>query len=218
MALPLVMPANNIQTAEELNIRFPGRLGVLLTPDGWKGEGPRTVPFVLDNGRYAVWSSGKEWSSKNFRTYLDRASEIGYAPEWLVVPDVVGNALATLEEWEKWTPRLDSYGWRLALAVQDGMTVDMAAKLDRAPDVIFVGGTTEWKWRYAREWCSSFGRVHIGRVSTKRRLWMAQDCGAESSDSNVWRPIGRHIQELCDYLKKSNDGLDNYETGGFGIQ
>ena len=217
MALPIVMPANNVQTAEELNIEFPGRVATLLAPGGWKSK-PRDVPFALDNGRFSVWSRGKQWKAGDFRKHLDEAAEVGYDPLWVVVPDVVQDGPRTLEEWCRWYDRLKPYGWNLALAVQQGITPDIVKKLDNQPDVIFIGGgNTIWKWRYARQWCEEFRRVHIGAVGTERRLWMAQRCGAESSDSNVWRPIGQHLNRLRKYLRQSEEMGNSEMSKGFGL-
>jgi len=212
--LPVVMPANNPDTARELNGEFPGRLGTLLAPGTWRD--PTGIPYVLDNGRFAVWSSGKKWNEKTFLELLDRAKDFGTDPQWIVVPDVMQDGEATLKEWGEWYDHLKGYGWNLALAVQQGITPEIVKGLHDQPDVIFVGGgNTEWKWRYVRSWCQSFPRVHIGQVGTIKRLWMAQDVGAESSDSNVWRPIGRHLHDLRQYLQQSQDGRKSLK--GFGL-
>ena len=213
--LPIVMLANNVRTAEELAIEFPGRIGVLLTPGAKRIS--NEVPFVLDNGRFSARKGG-HWSAKSFRKLLELAAESERSPRWIVVPDVVGDGKATLLEWNRWTERLEPFGWSLALAVQDGMIPDDVRALDRLPDVVFVGGTTKWKWLRARDWCSGFDRVHIGRVGTVAGLWRAQRVGAESSDSNVWRPVGRHLIELRKYLEESNAGSSKGETRkGFGF-
>ena len=214
MKLPMVMPANNVKTARELNREYPGRLGVLLTPGNW--EHPSPVPFVLDNGRYSSFHSGKKWNENKYFDFLRLATEVDYDPLWIVVPDTPQNGEATIEEWNVWAKRLQSYGWNLALAVQNGMTPAIVRSLDVQPDVVFVGGTTEWKWRYAKDWCREFDRVHVGRVGTENKLWRAHRVGAESSDSNVWRPIGQHLISLRRYLEGSEKPeVDNQR--GFGL-
>lgn len=217
-AKPLVMAANNPETACILEREFPGRLGTLLAPGRWKDPGG--VPYVLDNGRFSVWSRGEKWSEKKFLELLDTAADYEYPPRWIVVPDVVGKGQETLNEWYKWRERLLSYGWPLAFAVQDGITLDVVRTLDPQPEVIFIGGTDDWVWKYARVWCENFPRCHIGKVSTVKRLWKVEELGAESSDSTVWRiGVGQHADKLRKYLEDSEAGrVRKREYGFFGTR
>lgn len=213
MTLPLVMPSDRRDVAEEYNARHPGRMGLLFGPICFKN--PHGLPFALDNGRFPVWSSGKEWEEPKFWKLLDRAARVGYPPRWLVVPDVVADPQATLKEWDRWVPRLEGYKWPRALAVQDGMTPEwVRGNFHPAPDVIFIGGTTKWKWKYLKVWCKSFPRVHVGRANKERMLWMAHRCGVESSDGTGW---WRHNKdgELERYLSRSSKGLGEWDRKGF---
>lgn len=203
MSLPLVMPSNCTKMALRLEEKYPGRLGVLFSPDGKRD--PKGLPYALDNGRYAVWSKGKAWDEVLFTQMLEYAAALSYPPLWLVVPDVVADRRATLDSWQQWYPRLSIYQWPLALAVQDGMTVKEILKLRPSPDVIFVGGTMQWKWRYLQDWTRAFPRVHVGRVNERRMLWMVQRAGAESSDGTGWF-YHRQQRGLVDYLEKSTAG------------
>ncbi len=100
--------------------------------------------------------------------------------------------------------RTSRYGWPLAFAVQDGMTVE---DVPGDADVIFVGGSTEWKWRTVAMWCAAFQRVHVGRVNTYRRLWECHDAGAESIDGTGWtRGDQRQYRGLLAYLAESTGG------------
>ena len=120
----IVMPANNTGVVLGwLAGRFPGRIGHLYSPGGmtrlydW-------MPYSLDNGRFAVWSAGRTWDEAAWLGMLDHAAGSGIPPKWVLVPDSVGNRDETLREWDRWCVRLQSYGWPLAIAVQDGMTQD----------------------------------------------------------------------------------------------
>jgi hypothetical protein len=56
--IPVVMPTSRVRMSLELEAKFPGRLGLLLSADdGWSN--PRGLPYAIDNGRYAVWAKGK---------------------------------------------------------------------------------------------------------------------------------------------------------------
>jgi hypothetical protein len=200
----IVMPANN-SNAYQLSERYPGRIGMMMGPGGWKD--PRGLPYALDNGRFSVWAKGRQWNEDLFCQLLARAASCSTAPSWLVVPDVVADAVATIEEWRSWEPRLRNLGWPLALAVQDGMSPDTVKRYAK-PDVIFVGGSTDWKRNTIWAWCQSFPRVHIGRVNTQKWLWNAQRCGAESCDGTGWfRGDQQQLNGLHRYLKISSSGL-----------
>jgi hypothetical protein len=164
------------------------------------------LPYALDNGRFVVWSKGAEWNETPFLKLLDTAAA-EYPPLWIIVPDVVADAYATFDEWATWEPRLRSLGCPLALAVQDGMT-PFAVRKHANPDVIFVGGSTDWKRRTIWNWTHSFPRVHIGRVNTEKWLWNAHRCGAESVDGTGFFMGGdKRLAGLHRYLKRSSLGL-----------
>lgn len=182
---------------------------------------PPDMPWALDNGKFAVWSAGKEWDEKRYWDMLDKAYTKNRPPEWVVVPDAVGQADETLDLWHEWAPGLrDIYGFTLALAVQDGMTAGMVKRacLPLLPDVVFVGGTTRFKWRTLTDWCKNFERVHVGRVNTEKQLWMVERAGAESSDGTGWfrgDPVnGEQVRQLRRYLVRSNAGLGETDRKG----
>lgn len=156
--------------------------GHLYSPDGYRTPRDR-LPFALDNGAYTDFIKGREFNESRFLEMCDRAAEVEWPALWVVVPDAVANRDLTLELWEVWAPRLKHYGWPLAFAVQDGMSKDDVPSDAR---VIFVGGSTEWKLETLTMWCSSFERVHVARVNTRKRLKLCYDAGAESIDGTGW--------------------------------
>ena len=201
------MPANN-SNALKLDKRFPGRLGFLIGPKGWRN--PKHLPYALDNGRFVVWSKGKEWDEAAFWSMCSKAEQCEQPPEWIVVPDVVGDASATEYEWLAWHVKFDKMRnpWPKALAVQDGMTPASVRRLPIQPDVIFVGGTTEWKYRTLWNWCRSFPRVHCGRINTEKHLWATHRCGVESTDGTGWfRGDKRQRKGLERYLEMTTNGI-----------
>lgn len=198
------MPANN--TGIEVGYlagRYPGRIGHLFSPGAQRGP-YSFIPYALDNERFSAWSSGKPWDEAKWVRMLDWAKLSGQRPLWALVPDVVADRDATLADWRKYAPQLARYGWPLAFAVQDGMT---KSDVPSDADVVFVGGSTEWKWRTVRTWCGEFERAHVGRVNTYRRLWDCHDAGAESGDGTGWtRGDQRQIRGLKAYLEESTNG------------
>lgn len=200
----IVMPANNSSMhLGWLAGRYPGRIGWLLSPDGWRTP-PHWMPYALDNGAFPAWMHSKPWDEAAFLETVEIASRHLNPPLWVVVPDVVADREATLASWQAWAPRLRQYGWPLAFAVQDGMTPE---DVPADADVIFVGGTTEWKWRTVLIWCQHFPRVHVGRVNSYRLLWSSHDAGAESCDGTGWfRGDKEQLAGLERYLEESSTG------------
>lgn len=162
--------------------KYPDRLGWLIGPRHWKA--PREgVAFALDNDAFTHFTNGTPFDFVGWRSFLARIRDSGETPLWAAVPDVVTNRAATIRQWGEWSFLVTELGWNAALVVQDGMT--MADVEGCKPDVLFVGGSTEWKWNTAHQWCRDFPRVHIGRVRS-RRLPYCDLIGAESCDGTGW--------------------------------
>jgi hypothetical protein len=92
------------------------------------------------------------------------------------------------------------YGWPLAIAVQDGMT---PADIPANAEVIFIGGTTEWKWRSLPMWAQTGARVHVGRVNEVERLHICERWRVESVDGTGWMQgteNGRQARSLGQWL------------------
>lgn len=64
------------------------------------------------------------------------------------------------------------------------MTVEQAKELK--PDVIAIGGTTEWKWSTVEMWAKEFPRVHVLRVNSPSKLDYLESLGIESCDGTGW--------------------------------
>lgn len=103
-----------------------------------------------------------------------------------VAPDVVANAAATLARSTPWLPIIRDLGYPVAFAAQDGqeeLPVPWALL-----DVLFIGGSTEWKLgpharALAAEARWQHGKVvHMGRVNSEKRLRYAARIGCHSAD------------------------------------
>lgn len=135
---------------------------------------------------------------------------------WVAVPDVVrcrcgaatpcvgknagpgcgavGDAIATLEQFELWHMWLAHLP--LAFVLQDGAERPSMVPWD-AIAAVFVGGSTEWKLSRAaadlvREARRRRLHVHMGRVSSARRIRYARSIGCTSFDSSrysMWRDL-----------------------------
>lgn len=198
-----VLVANNLgREAVRLARRFPGRIGHLYSPSGWKT--PRSIfPYALDNGAYPCFTRNTPFDDEGYVGLLHRAANADTRPEWVAVPDVVCDRESTLRSWALWSPAVMNMlpSTPLAFVVQNEMT---KSDVPAGAHVIFVGGSTEWKWKTVAYWCEHFARVHVGRVNTEKLLWQAHRAGAESCDGSGWfRGDRAQLDGLWYYLADS---------------
>jgi hypothetical protein len=177
----MVMPSNNCSgLVHYLAGRFHGQIGWLMGPEGFK-EPRRWLPYAIDNGKFSVWKKKNQWDEQRFFDLLDRCVFSKYKPLWVTVPDEVGDCRVTESLWYYYEEKLRRYCWPLAYVVQDGCE---PRHVPKAADIVFVGGTTEWKWHNAGRFCAEFPRVHVGRVNWVDKLEYCERIGAESCDGS----------------------------------
>lgn len=144
------------------------RFGILTSP-GHKG-----IPIGIVEGMQ--WAADNQAFTQGFNpdvffTWLETMLPYRETCLFVAVPDVVGDCLATLENFRKWRSYFD--GWRVAFVAQDGQEdlelptsqdftdwiydncedenydykqMELEWLLECADfDVIFVGGSTDWK-------------------------------------------------------------------------
>lgn len=180
----MVMPGNN--SSRILHYwagKYPGKVGWLISPPASKCKLSKWLPFALDNGAFGCWKNGVPFDAPAWRQLLQWVRLHRREPLWALVPDAVGDRLGTLRNWQIYSPEVAALGWHLAFAVQDGMT---PADVPDSARVIFVGGTTEWKWRTLELWAKSFPHVHVGRVNSFHRLLKCEKLGIDSVDGTGW--------------------------------
>lgn len=157
-----------------------GRLGCITTPHQGNETFPDEWDVIADNGCFSArWDEHHWWS-----WLVDQPRRFRFA----VCPDVFhpdGSECheATVERWERYGLRMRIAGFTPAFVCQVGAT---PSNLPDDAEVLFLGGTTEWKlgpeaWRICREWRESRW-VHMGRVNSKRRLDTARAMGCHSVD------------------------------------
>lgn len=141
-------------------------------------------PYALDNGAWTAFQKGEAFDVAAFERAVDL---LGDDADFVVCPDRVADRAATLAMAEAWLPRLSRLR-RVLVAVQDGMTANDVAPWLSPRVGIFIGGTSEWKERTARQWGAlARARVawcHMGRVNTARRISVAAEAGLDSFDGS----------------------------------
>lgn len=185
--------------------RYGQYLGWLTTPRaGNRLAGPIStsgLPWAIDNGAY----SGLDEAA--FRRLLQRSKRRSGCL-FVVVPDVVADARATLEMFERWKDEVRGYGHPLAFVGQDG-----AEDLDIPWGEFgawFIGGSTEWKLSLASDDLAAEAKrrgkhVHMGRVNSLRRMRIAFDFGCDSVDGSSMSKFGeKYIGRFCRWVAALN--------------
>jgi hypothetical protein len=147
----------------------------------------RGVPWAADNDCY----QGLDASAYN--AMLDRVHHVGGCCLFVAVPDVVGDAHATAEQFERWWTEVARRGLPVALVAQDGlehMERWMSTAWPRI-DALFIGGSTSWKLGPAARALAHEAKdrglwVHMGRVNSIKRITYASAIGCDSIDGTGW--------------------------------
>jgi hypothetical protein len=143
--------------------------------------------YAIDNGAWTAYRQGRAWDE---RLFMELVEALGAAADFITAPDVVAGGVASLRLTESWLPRLERFGRRLLVPVQDGMQPGDVAPLLGPRVGIFVGGSNEaptwWKVRTLPAWGrlarERGAHLHVGRVNSSRRIRQCALAGAHSFD------------------------------------
>lgn len=171
-------------------------VGLLVQPrSGYAGRVDRFPVWAADNGAF---SKVAKFDAAGFRKMLadPRLQAAKGTCQFVVAPDrlvvladgtVVGDAAGTLEDFAAWATEIRAMGFPVALVAQDGLE-DMLHLVDwDLVDVLFLGGSTDWKLSagaaaVTQEAKARGKRVHMGRVNSAKRLGIAQGFGCDTAD------------------------------------
>lgn len=162
------------------------RLGWLLTPSNGT-----SISTVLASGSY--WAADNDcFVALDKARYVRMLRRIASAPDtkrllFVTVPDVVADARATLLRFRLWYPVVRYFGLPAAFVAQDGQTVDAVPW--HAIRALFIGGSTQFKLNAGALVQAAKERdkwVHVGRVSTLRRVELVGALGADSIDGTIF--------------------------------
>jgi len=149
--------------------------------------------WFLDCGAFVDWKAGRafdfvRWARDLRWTAYSIAAGKLQAPDFIVMPDLVGGGLASLarsvDELNYVPPELPVR----YLVVQEGMTPAHVAEVLPLFGGVFVGGAEmSWKLATAPNWIALAHahnlQCHIGRIGTVARLELVRRLGADSIDS-----------------------------------
>lgn len=140
------------------------------------------IPWAADNAAFSNFDEAR------YRLMLDALEGVPGC-RFVVAPDVVADAAATLERLSEWWDELSGRKLPIALAAQDGFDAKEVPWSEI--DALFIGGTTEWKMgddaRAAVEVAKEHGLwTHMGRVNTIGRIRYANAIGCDSVDGSKY--------------------------------
>lgn len=158
-------------------------MGFMIQPGMGNNPLPLTFwKFGADNGMFA---QGDRVDLGDWLQWLSSLRPYRRNALFAVAPDVVGDAEATRVRSLPYLPTIRQLGFPAAFVSQDGANI-YPPPWDEF-DVLFVGGTTEWKlsdtsWTLVNEAKQRGKKVHVGRVNSFRRISLANQYGVESVD------------------------------------
>lgn len=135
----------------------------------------------------------------------------------------MGDAAATIELSRPWLPKIRALGYPAAFVAQDGQE-GLPVPWDEF-DVLFVGGSTDWKLGphardLAREAKARAKRVHVGRVNSERRWRYCEasypfGLGADSVDG-TFLTFGpdTNLPRLLAWIRTDSDSLFDDDPEG----
>lgn len=161
------------------------------------------LPWACDNAAYSNPDDRKFWNLSIDAWDWDSISP----PDWVAVPDVVGDHAATVESFESWTAmweyEIGRVPFDMAFVLQNGATVS-SVPWDRIA-AVFVGGDDRFKLKDCHSLVAEAkGRgklVHVGRVNSLSRLRYAIELGADTVDGSSFsmfpeKKIPRAMREI----------------------
>lgn len=158
-------------------------VGLLLQPGSYKPARAQLYPVnAVDNGAFTPPGQPDRFNEAKWLRYLDRCDR---SAMFAVAPDVPFDWQRSWARSEGYIDRIRDMGFPVALAMQNGVTVDEVPW--DAADVIFLGGDTEWKLSTEALYIANAARdrgvhVHMGRANSAKRFVRAVSMACDSAD------------------------------------
>lgn len=200
-----------VSNAAVKRVAHERQIGLLITPDT-KGYVPQISEYPFWAADNACFNHPERFSVDKFLGWLSTLRDQRSTCLFAVAPDVVGDAAATIERSLPVLPLIRELGFPAAFVAQDGLE-NLEVPWNEF-DVLFIGGSTEWKLsenaaRLSREAKARGKRVHVGRVNSFKRLKISNDMGADTADGTFLRwGADANTPRLLSWLDK----LDNAQV------
>ena len=185
-------------------------VGYMRTPFISNKVNPDIIWFA-DTGCYSI-KGEKEFNLEKYLHWLTQQNKETCIAA--TAPDKVGDALETLKRSEPVLPLIRKLGYNAAFVAQDGLEILEIPW--NTFDVLFIGGTTEWKLsKHAKKLTYDAKRrgklVHMGRVNSFKRFLYAMRIGCDSVDGTLlcFGP-SVHLPRLINWIKRLKIIETNY--------
>lgn len=180
----MICYASRTGTRRNLDALRAAGWGLLVSRAGaWRTEG--FDRYVLDNGAWSDFQAGRDFDGDAFEALVGR---LGAGADWIVLPDIVGGGVASLDLSKRWLNRCLAACSLVLIALQDGMTEPDLAPLVGRSVGLFLGGSTDWKLANMARWGAFAAdrglHYHVARVNSERRMALAAAAGADSVDGS----------------------------------
>lgn len=205
-----------------------GDIGLMVTPlkPDYLARATDYPVIAIDNG---VFSKVQEFDAGKFTKLYEKAAsdpEIRKRVRFVVAPDVIGDAGKTIDQFGPWADKIHAAGLPVAFVAQDGLEkVPEQIPWDKM-DVLFIGGSTEWKIGEGiedeRGWINIFREanrrgipIHIGRVNSGERLHLAEYGLGASSVDGTYLAFGpkKNLPNVETWLNRQNKRDDLSSKG-----
>ena len=186
-----------------------GQLGCITTPYDERPGGRPVIydewDVILDNGCFSnQWTDEVWWQ---WLLGIPRTVRFAVCPD-VYDPDGGECHDATMARWSYYAPRMRRHGFTPAFVCQVGATPDT---LPDDAEVLFLGGTTEWKlgtdaWDIAAHAATHGLWCHMGRVNSQRRFETARAMRCNSVDG-TYLTFGpdTNLPKLLRWLQHADD-------------
>lgn len=188
-----------------------GLLGAIASPHSG-AHISRMPAWCADNGCYSKGWPGEE----KFLEWLKLLQGGAKNCHFVVAPDVMADAAATLERSKPWLSTIRELGFPVAMVAQNGQ--ENVTLPWRDFNVLFIGGDTEFKLgavarELAAEAKSRCKRVHMGRVNSIQRVRYANDIGCDSVDGTTlaYAP-DRRLPRMMEALRQVDPQYQDWES------
>lgn len=140
--------------------------------------------MAMDNG---CFTKGDSFDLDAYMAHLAAVVAEGNTPIFATAPDVVGDYVATTRRSVPVLAQIRALGVPAAYVAQDGMEADLDRVRWDLFDVLFIGGSNDFKLgaagRAVVAAAKAHGKhVHMGRVNSLKRLRYAASIGCDTAD------------------------------------
>ena len=159
--------------------------------------------MCLDNGAWTAHTKGIDWDQPRFARALDK---FGADADFVVAPDIWCGGQDSLDLSKKWIKPLLGISKKVLIPIQDGMLAEDLEPMLNERVGLFLGGSTEYKWRTVSYWAEVAKRhrahYHVARVNSVKTMRTCHLYGVDSFDGSGPSRFAIEAERLGNGLKQ----------------